>query len=194
VLEDTGPKRRSSKAENEQQARAFTASVEQYARGGGSGSVATLSDPGAQHLAVLYLYCLQKVGPCPFILDTVLEGDVAAARGTSGTDCQSMSRFWKKWLDNALEQRVKYLLPLGSMTAVASFNAVERPKYVKCKDTVAKLKGSKSDRYGAEGSTTQAASKTAKLLLDVTDRNIDIYAAVGLKNTPATKDADKVKK
>jgi len=191
-IESTEVKPRSGNSVAQDQASEFLKSMESFAKGGGTGSVPTLTDGAAQHLSVMYLFCLKKLGPCPFILDSVLEADVAAARVSGAAECPSMSRFWRKWLDNELEQRVKFLLSVSNMSALASFNTIERPKYVRCKETVAELKGT-TGRYGEGGPSTVAIVKTAKLLADISSRSIDIYGAVGLTvaSAPASAAAGK---
>ena len=105
-----------------------------------------------------------------------------AARSGASTGCPTMTRFWKMWLGNELEQRARYLLSIGNGAAVSNFNAVERPKYLRCTDTVVKIvgAGAATARYGAAGTITRAVTQTAGLLNDIKTREIDVFSAVGV--------------
>jgi hypothetical protein len=162
---------------------AWLTEMMRYASNGGSGDVSALGDEGAAYLPTLYLYCLQKFGPCGHILDTTLESDVHESRIKREAACPMMSKFWKMWLASDLEGRSRYLLSVANGTAVANFNARERSKYLKCKQTVKALLADPQasiSRYGAEGLVTAAIAKTTKLLEEIRAKHIDIHASVGL--------------
>jgi hypothetical protein len=185
AIEDTQEERRDPRERIQGHVGAWLGGMTKYATNGGVGDVVPLGEDDTTYLSVLYLYCLNKFGPCPFILDVILESDVRDSRATGEPACPTMSRFWKTWLASDLEGRSKYLLSIGSGTAVADFNARERSKYIQCKPTIRAVladPGAQKARYGAEGTVTAAVSKTAKLLEEIKAKEIDIYRAVGLTN------------
>lgn len=159
--------------------------MRRYSESGGTGEVAPLSDEGISYLSTLYLYCITQFGPCPYILDTLLESDLRDARIKGETKCSTLSKFWKTWLASDLESRARYLLSIGAGTAIAEFNLRERPKYLQCKQTVAGLiadPAATKARYGPQGTTTAAISKTIKLFGEVRTKELDIHKAVGLSH------------
>ena len=182
-IEEVKEEHRDPRQQGEDQVQAWLVEMMRYASNGGVGDVSALSDDGAAYLPILYLYCLEKFGPCPHILDTTLESDVRDSRIKGEAACPMMSKFWKTWLASDLEGRSRYLLSVAHGTAVANFNARERSKYLQCKPTVKAIiagpQASKS-RYGAEGLVTAAVAKTTKLLDEIRTKHIDIHASVGL--------------
>ena len=141
-------------------------------------AVPSLDDAAATYMGALYLYCLKRVGVCPFVLNTILEADITNAYGVGTPECPSMSRFWKAWLRGEMEQRAKFLLSIASGPAVADFNMRKRPAYVKCKETVASaLQKPKSER-AAEWSN--AVRQTNDLVKEIDAKGIDLFATVGL--------------
>jgi hypothetical protein len=183
VLEDTTQKVQTPKAAGQRMALEWTQALKASVEKGTPSTITAPEDAALNYLATVYLYCLHKRGPCPFILDAILEADVIAARSGASKGCPIMTRFWKMWLANELEQRARYLLSIGSGAAVSNFNAVERPKYLRCTDTVVKIvgEGAASARYGATGTSTRAVTQTAGLLNDIKGREIDVFSAVGVK-------------
>ncbi len=182
-IEDTQVDRRDPKERVQDEVKSWVAAMHQYATRGGEGDVPPLREDGMVYLSTFYLYCLNKFGPCPHILEVILESDVREARTKGEAACPTMSRFWKTWLAADLENRAKYLLSIGFGTAVAEFNARERSKYIQCKPTVEAIladSGARKARYGAGGSITSAVAKTTKLLDEVDSKQIDIYRSTGL--------------
>jgi hypothetical protein len=158
--------------------------MRRYSENGGTGDVAPLGDEVISYLSTLYLYCISQFGPCPYILDTLLESDLRDARIKGEPKCSTLSKFWKMWLASDLESRARYLLSVGAGTAIAEFNARERPKYLQCKQTVAELLANPAAtqaRYGAQGTSTAVISKTIKLFSEIRTKELDIHKAVGLR-------------
>ena len=148
----------------------------------GGGAVGAVDDPTMTYLNSLYLYCMHKLGTCQFVLDTVLEADVIYSKAQGKAECPTMSRFWKSWLRDEMEKRSKYLVSVGSAPAVAQFNSEIRPKYIKCKDTVAAALGETSSLRYASGSPTQGAlARFSELRTQISSKNIDIFSTIGFK-------------
>jgi hypothetical protein len=183
AIEDTQEERRNPRERTRERVQSWLAGISNYAAHEGVGDVTPLGEDGIAYLSVLYLYCMNKFGPCPHILDVVLESDVREARLQGAAACPTMSGFWKTWLASDLEGRSKYLLSIGFGTAVANFNARERSKYIQCKSTIGAIledPEAPKARYGDGGSITAAAEKTSKLLNEIEANGIDIHRAVGL--------------
>jgi hypothetical protein len=146
------------------------------------GPVSTADDPTITYLNSLYLYCMHKLGTCQFVLDTVLEADVVHSRVNGKAECPTMSRFWKSWLRDEMEKRSKFLVTIGSAPAVAQFNSEVRPKYIKCKDTVAAALAEESSlRYGSGAPIRLAINRFNELRSQIISKNIDIFSTVGFK-------------
>ena len=151
-------------------------------------AVPSLDDSGATYMGALYLYCLKRIGVCPFVLTTILEADITNAYGVGTPECPSMSRFWKAWLRGEMEQRSKFLLSIASGPAVADFNMKKRPAFVKCKGTVATaLQKPKSER-ATEWAV--AIKQTNDLVKEIDTRGIDLFATVGLSKKQEDSDVD----
>jgi hypothetical protein len=183
AIEDTQEERRDPRERTREQVETWLGEMNRYAANGGVGEVVSLGEDETTYLSVLYLYCMSKFGPCPHVLDVVLESDVRDSRAKGEAACPAMSRFWKTWLATDLENRSKYLLSIGFGTAVANFNLHERSRYIQCKPTVAAILAdpdAQKSRYGSGGTVTSALSKTTKLVEEIKSKQIDIHRSVGL--------------
>jgi hypothetical protein len=147
--------------------------------------VAALSRDAAFYMSALYLYCLNKQGLCPAILETVLESDVVSSTQSASQACANSLTFWQQWLQQDMENRAKYLLSIGTATKVSLFNKKERTKYIMCKNTVEGLlklpESERMARYGATGSATAYVKRVRALLQDIDAGGVDIFQAVGLQ-------------
>jgi hypothetical protein len=184
-IEDTKEKQRNPRQIAEEQLGTWLVEMRRYTANGGVGDVTPIGDEGTSYLSVLYLYCINKFGPCPYILDALLESDVRDSRAKGEARCPTMSKFWKTWLASDSENRSRYLLSIGAGTAIADFNVRERPRYLQCKPTVAAIladPNSGKTRWGAEGTVTTAVTKTTRLFEEIKAKQIDIHSSVGLSN------------
>lgn len=162
---------------------AWSAQLLAAVQSGGEGTVAQLDPPTASYLSVLYLYCTVKQGPCPFILETVLDSDIIAARSEKASTCPSMTRFFKGYLSNGLDERAKFLYSLTQGLEMATFNTESRPRFIECKETVAAILEDKevvAQRFGATGTSRASVEAFISLLKDVKSQKTDLYAALGL--------------
>ena len=175
---------------NQNAAIAWVDSINQSITQGGHGNISALSKDAMFHIAVSFLYCVTKIGNCVFVLDTVLEADIINARGNSANECPMMTSFWRLWLEQELGQRVNYLAPVGSVQKINEFNKNDRPRYVKCKDTVGKTLAETKDskameaRYAPKGAVSLAAQKTKKLLDDIKSKGTDLFGVTGVLVDP----------
>ena len=162
---------------------AWSAQVLAAIRGGGEGKVTELDAPTASYLSVLYLYCTVKKGPCPFILETLLDSDIITARSEKTTTCTSMTRFFKGYLSNALDDRAKFLYSVTQGLEMANFNTQSRPRFIECRETVAAIvedKEAVAQRFGEKGTSVATVEAFNSLLKDVKSEKTDIYVATGL--------------
>lgn len=137
-----------------------------------SGKSAELGDSGVSYLTFLYFFCSVRAGECPFILDAILAGDVLISKADGEPSCPTMTQFWKTWLAGDFDERSKYKVSAASGAKLAAFNASQRPRYVKCKETVAELMVKRDSAEGAQ----KSVGRTETLLREVTDKGINIFA------------------
>lgn len=103
-----------------------------------------LTDSQLLYYASAYLYCITKKGTCPFLLNALLESDLMLLCNFENKKCQrpkkvacrNMTRMWKIWIDNDLEQRLNHNIPIGLMGKNNDFKQNEFPKYLKCSQTL----------------------------------------------------------
>jgi hypothetical protein len=161
------------------QVEAWSGRLQEIVKRDGTGDLPALGEAGSNYLPVLYLYCVAKKGPCPFVLDVILEADTVIARGVGEARCPTMSKFWRSWSENSFDERIKFLTSLTDGLAVAEFNTTSRPRYVLCKKTVQAIldnKGEIAGRYGENGSARKGLESFATYLKGIKDANTDIFA------------------
>ena len=99
----------------------------------------TLSSDASAHVAAVYLYCASKNGKCLPVLDAMLHADVLHSRQAELAACPNLTEMWRQWIAYDMEKRQQFLLPMGRGEALTDFNRNERPRYIKCKKSVASL-------------------------------------------------------
>lgn len=133
---------------------------------------ASLSDSAVFYLTGLYLYCSGRAGACPFILDTILKAEQLAGR--AGPSCPVMKRFWEAWVKNGFEERLPYLVPMGSTGTMKDFNDTKRARYIKCDQSILSNTPDQPNR---------SVALTLKLVEQVQQKKINVFEATGaLKN------------
>lgn len=150
----------------------------------GEAKVPDLDQNSVSYLSVLYLYCSAKRGPCPFILETLLDSDIATARADKEAKCPLTKRFFKSYVSQSLDERGKFLFSLTQGLEMAKFNANERPRFVECKGTVSAIMADKellSQRFGEKGSAVGSVAEFRTLLSEIKDQKIDIFVATGIR-------------
>lgn len=180
---DPNAKGRNQQLEAQDALESWIQSVAAAAKSGGDKVVDDLEPEVASYLSVLYFYCTAKDGPCPFVLESLLDAEVVKARTTKEISCVSMKRFFKSYLSHALDERGKFLYTLTRGLEMANFNQQDRPRYVECKETVAAIledKEAVAQRLGEKGSALESLAKLADLLKRVKTDKTDIYVATGL--------------
>jgi hypothetical protein len=105
------------------------------------GNISKASDASSDALnyfSVAYLVCTAETGACPMYLESLLEADVINARIDKNTNapCRNLKGFWRAYIDNDLENRMRFMSKLGLVSKMTDFNETQRPKFLKCKDTV----------------------------------------------------------
>lgn len=151
---------------------------------GEKASLGTLPDSAINHLLGVYLYCTVRAGACPFILDAILELDIIAAGISGQAACPTMERFWKAWIRDDMEKRLKYLVRTANLDITSQFARVERPRYLKCRETVAAELGEGgatspffTRRYADINGPRAKVSKLARLLVELKAKVPDTIAA-----------------
>ncbi len=89
-----------------------------------------------------------------------------------------MKRFWNAWVRNGLEERHKYLVRTSFIQATSEFKTKERPKYLKCEQTITDSlqgAGNSSDffkqRYAENTAALQWAPKISALIHQVMEKD-----------------------
>ena len=164
--------------------------VQKIAREGGKGSAPALDDGAVSYLSVLYLYCTSTRGVCPFILDTILEGDIESSREVEKPSCPTMKKFWKTWLSSGMEERAKFDSSITRGLEVAEFNSKSRPRYIRCGVAVQEVLEDKvalAARYGPEGSSLKSIDSFLQFVEEVKEKKTDIWRSTGIIDDSATK-------
>ena len=138
-LEDTATKRKDPYAVGQDAAISFYAAFAQTIESlktTGIGTLEPLSDGAINHLIGVYLYCTVRSGACPLVLDGILEIDVVNAKNGTADLCPTMERFWKAWVKSDMEKRQNFLVRTAHMNTTSDFTRNQRPRYLKCRETV----------------------------------------------------------
>jgi hypothetical protein len=138
------------------------------------------------YLNGLYLFCTIKKGTCPAVLDTLFEIDLVNSRLNNTALCPLMKSFWKRYIENDFEGRLKYNTSTGFITKVNEFNAKERPRYLRCEDTLKDIfkeglspSALFSSRYGATWKSIKAVDEVIALITAVQEKHINVFVATG---------------
>jgi hypothetical protein len=164
----------------------WSSRLESIIKGSGEGIAPDLKQNAISYLSVLYLYCSVKQGPCPFILEMILDDDIARSRSEKNARCPVMNRFFKSYISQSLDERGKFLFSLREGLEIAKFNSEERPRFVECKETVSAIITDKDvldQRYGETGSSVNSAKAFRSLLTEIKEKKVDIYGATGVKTS-----------
>lgn len=173
-IEETTVKRQDPYAVASADALKWARELPQAASGGGAAPV--LEGGALVYVGAGYVHCVRKLGNCAFILDAILETDVLGARSRGDTKCPVSGKFWRAWLDNDMESRMKLDIPIGHVNTILSFNQRERPKYVRCEAAVTKaLKDSTHSQ-----SVALSLKKTKALFEEIETKKIDLLGSVGI--------------
>jgi len=164
----------------------WSSQLESIIKGSGKGLAPELKQNSISYLSVLYLYCSVKQGPCPFILEMILDDDIARSRSEKNVRCPVTNRFFKSYISQSLDERGKFLFSLREGLEIAKFNSDERPRFIECKETVSSVIADQDglhQRYGERGSSVDSAKAFRALLAEVKEKKIDIYGATGVKTS-----------
>lgn len=168
----------------------FTALADKAEKGELSAPFAELDDPSIQYLTAVYLYCSINRGTCPMVLDAIFETDFVNSVNSDKASCPNMSKFWKSWAKNSMEERHNYMVKTGYMATTQTFKQTTRPKYIRCAQTIQgemdKLGGKESlaKRY-ASGTLHDNIKLMPKLLTELKDKGVNVFVATGYMKEPA---------
>lgn len=182
VLEDTSQREVSAAQRGKAEVSTWLKSLDQCFKDGAVRAPAELGDAGVNYLASFYFFCAARSGGCSFILDSILESDVILSKEEKEASCPTMSRFWKAWIAADFDQRIKYSISSAVAEKLDDFNSTQRPRYVRCTDTVALVLADRSAleaRYALQGEARLSLDRTRKLLEEIWQKGIDISADDG---------------
>lgn len=163
---------------------AWAAQLEIAIKAGGKGELVDLDAPTTSYLSALYLYCTNREGPCPYILESLLDGDLIKSRAQGEVSCTSINRFFKGYIRNQLDERGKFLYTLNRSLEMERFNTDERPRFLECKETLTAMLADEDvikQRFGSQGTALESLTKLVNLLKEINSSRVDILAAVGVK-------------
>lgn len=149
-----------------------------------------LSHSQTNYMAALYLHCSQKLGPCPAVLDTLLEMDVINSKLTGTIACPNLTNFWKVYVSTDMDRRLELDLSVGLINKIGSFNKTVRNQYVKCKEFVNNIiTGGANDssdffskRYTGVSAPEKAVKKTYALARTIKKSEKNLFYITGIKN------------
>ena len=150
----------------------------------GEGRAPELDQHAVSYLSVLYLFCSAKRGPCPFILETILDSDIASSRADNDVKCPLTRRFFKSYVSQSLDERGKFIFSLTRGLEMAKFNSSFRPRFVECKETASAIiadTASLRQRYGPNGTSVGEVAAFRALISEVREQKLDIFTATGLR-------------
>lgn len=137
------------------------------------------------YLSGVYLYCSIKNGACPLVLEALLEADVILARVKQSSECPNLTAFWREWMSNEFEKRLDYTQNTY-LNRVLEFKARERPRYIKCRETVAyEIKSSDDNatffakRYRPESGNYKSIDKFSRFLKALKTQVQDVFSSSG---------------
>lgn len=141
------------------------------------------------YMGGLYLFCSMKRGVCPAVLEALLEIDIVNSKLSNVSLCPVMKGFWKRYLENDFEDRLKYAISTGFVAKVNEFNSRERPRYLRCEDTLKELfKGGESasalfsKRYQSGSRPLKAIDEVISLINAVSQNGTNVFLATGAQS------------
>lgn len=177
-LEDVTDEQKNPYGENQSEAIRFMdkldALAETLGSTGAGGAAGEISENTMIHLTNVFLYCSLKRGTCSMVLEAILESDVINSLDARNVACPNMARFWKVWVRGDMEKRQKYLMPTAHMSAANQFATQERPRFIRCRETIEGFLAGAGDpaqlrreRYGKGAPAREAIRRTAQLLNEI---------------------------
>lgn len=156
--------------------------------GGNLSPVNAFSKEPLNFLAATYLYCTNKNGTCPMILEGVFEIDLINAAIAKNNECPNMRTFWAIWLKSEMNKRKNFKVTLGKMDEVNRFEKTVYPKFVKCKDKVKEelAKMTSADqffrkRYKDGSHERNIALRVAEYISELKKKNVNVFSATGTR-------------
>lgn len=156
------------------------------------GKPASIAKPAGhfyKYMNAIYLDCAKKRGICPIFLDSILEIDVINSKKEGKVTCGVSKRYWKSWIANDIEKRIGHNVKTALVNKTKNFNKQERPKYIKCKDTIQKILDESKDiptkdffikRYKDNKDIVKAIAISSKYVETTVKKVPNIYFKVGM--------------
>jgi hypothetical protein len=154
--------------------------LQSLAQSKGNYKTINLSTGTLGYLAGVYLFCSVSKGTCPVVLDALLEVDYLNSLHKGAPDCSVLKGFWKQWIANDMEKRHDYLVNTGYIATTQSFRRDQRPRYIRCEETVASLlkaHPNTSKRYDSQATTF---AELVRLLKSVKEHIPNIFTKMGV--------------
>lgn len=151
-----------------------------------SAALSPLSDDSIRFLAGVYLHCSITRGICPIVLDPIFESDVINSVIAGEPSCPNMTKFWKYWAANAMDERHSYLVKTGDLMTAQNFRIKMRPRYIRCRETISGIMKNIGGKPGlparySSGDIGRNIALMPKLLNEIKQSGVNVFASTGMQ-------------
>lgn len=168
----------------------FASSIALSAEKGVTSKPKNLSDGAINYLTGAYLFCSTNRGACREIPQTLFEADVINSILEKSVSCNYSQRFWRKWLENNMEERSKFLVKTAHLGIADDFRKNIRPAFIQCEKTVSEILKNQTDssiealkkRYAENTIERNSVIATPTILETLKASVPDVFAATGSQN------------
>lgn len=187
-IEESGPTKASYASTQDKAIEYFSALAARAAKGELSTPLAELDDETIRFMAAVYLYCSINRGTCPIVLDPIFESDLINSVIAGSSACPNMTKFWKYWAANSMDERHSYLVKTGDLMAAQNFRVSVRPRYIRCRQTIDELlprlrTGAGLDvRYASE-EAGRNIQLLPKLLNELKQNGTNVFSSTGTQQS-----------
>jgi len=171
----------------QQEAIEFASSISNAATKGVTSKPKSLSDGAINFLTGAYLFCTANRGVCREIPQTLFEADVINSLLEKSVSCTYSLKFWRKWLENNMEERAKFLVKTAHLGTSEDFKKNVRPSFIQCEKTISEILKNSSVtaleqlklRYAENTIERNSVVSTPTILETLKSSVADVFVATG---------------
>ncbi len=148
---------------------------------------ATFNTDELNYLAAVHLQCTLRNGACPLIPATLLEMDLVRSAKAGTPRCETLTPFWKQWIDSDMEKRVDHNLQVTLFNKRTQFKQEVRPRFLRCQATIKEILDSGepeqvlAKRYSSGNEEAKFSDRLAAYLDNLNKQIPNIFDATGLQ-------------
>lgn len=149
-------------------------------------------DEELYYLAAAHLDCSIRSGVCTLIPQALFEIDLVRNAITPKSGCKTLTPFWKHWVDADMERRVDLNIKVADLEKRAEFKRTQRPKYLKCMNTIETMLSEITDnqkylrdRYSANNGKKDVPLKLAIYLETLNQKIPNIFISTKTRRVSA---------